>query len=96
MRISRRHLSRPRNPRRRRQSSQRYPRSRKTTSRNESNETESEAETYASDEQMPSLLDDDDSNIHWDDDMDLNELLLRFIVITVITMMMNLLTEVEM
>uniref|UniRef100_A0AAF5Q499 Uncharacterized protein n=1 Tax=Wuchereria bancrofti TaxID=6293 RepID=A0AAF5Q499_WUCBA len=44
---------------------------------NESNETESEAETYASDEQMPSLLDDDDSNIHWDDDMDLNELLLR-------------------
>uniref|UniRef100_A0AAF5Q2I5 Uncharacterized protein n=1 Tax=Wuchereria bancrofti TaxID=6293 RepID=A0AAF5Q2I5_WUCBA len=45
---------------------------------NESNGTESEAETYVSDEQMPSLSD-DDSNIHWDDNMDPNELLRRLI-----------------
>ncbi|VDN82866.1 unnamed protein product [Brugia pahangi] len=43
---------------------------------NESNERESEAETYISDEQLPSLSD-DDSIIHWDDDMDPNELLPR-------------------
>ncbi|VIO88380.1 Uncharacterized protein BM_BM1086 [Brugia malayi] len=45
---------------------------------NESNERESEAETYISDEQLPSLSD-DDSIIHWDDDMDPNELLPRLV-----------------